>query len=75
MRFIPPSESTDPVAYFLASVNDLFEHVLRDVDDADMVGVTIQNQINQNDKSIRLSFRLKDQLFGDVIWSVFEKVS
>jgi len=56
-------------------VNDLFEHVLRDVDDADMVGVTIQNQINQNDKSIRLSFRLKDQLFGDVIWSVFEKVS
>jgi len=75
VRFIPPSESTDPVAYFLASVNDLFEHVLRDVDDADMFGITIQNQVKQNDKPVGISFRQKDQLTGDVIWSVFENVS
>jgi len=56
-------------------VNDLFQELLRDVDDADMLGLTIQIQVNQNDKPIGISFRRKDPLSGDVIWSVFEKVS
>jgi len=56
-------------------VNDLFEHELRDIDDNDMVGITVQNQVNQNDKPIGIIFRRQDQLPGDVIWSVFEKVS
>jgi len=74
-RLIPPSENSDPVTHFLASVNDLIEHVLRDVSNSDMVGITIQNQVNQNDKPITISFRRKDQLSADVIWSVLEKVS
>ena len=40
-----------------------------------MVGMTIQNQVNQNDKPSGISFRRKDQLSADVIWSVSEKVS
>jgi len=40
-----------------------------------MVGIIIQNQVNQNDKPIGISFRRKDQLPGEVIWNVFEKVS
>ena len=40
-----------------------------------MVGKTIQNQVNQNDKPIGISFRRKYQLSGEVVWSVFEKVS
>ena len=56
-------------------MNDIFEHVLRDVDNADMVGIMIHNQVNQNDKPIGMSFRRKDQLSGDVIWSLFGKVS
>jgi len=56
-------------------VNELFEHALRDVDAADMVVITIQNQVNQNDKPIGLCFRRKDQISGDVIWSVFEIAS
>jgi len=40
-----------------------------------MVGITIQKQLNQNDKAIGNSFRKKDQLSGEVIWSVFEKMS
>jgi len=31
-RLIPPSVNSDTVTDFLASVNDLFEHVLLDVD-------------------------------------------
>jgi len=56
-------------------VNELFDYVLQDVSDEDMMGITIQNQVNQNDKLIEISFRRKDQLSGEVIWSVFEKVS
>jgi len=63
------------VGHFLASVNELFEYSLQDVSDSDMVRITIQNQVNQNDKPIGISFRRKDYLPGEVIWSVFEKVS
>ena len=49
--------------------------MLQDVIDSDMVGITIQNQVNQNDKPVGISFRRKDQLSGEVVWSVFEKVS
>ena len=74
-RLTPPSDNSDPVTHFLGSVNDLFGHVLHDVGDGDMVGITIRNQVNQNDKPVGISFRRKDQLSADVIWSVFEKVS
>jgi len=63
------------VGHFLASVNEIFEYALQDVSDSDMVGITIQNQVKQNLKPIRISFRRKDQFSGEVIWSVFEKVS
>ena len=73
--FNKPSDIMNPVVYFLASVNDLFEHALRDVDDSDMVGLTIQNKVNQDDKPNGNSFRRKDQFSGFVLWSVFERVS
>jgi hypothetical protein len=40
-----------------------------------MVGIAIRNEVNQSDKLIGISFRRRDQISGDVIWSVFEKVS
>ena len=64
---MPPLDNSDPVAHFLAGVNDFFEHALRTVDDSDIVGMTILYQVNQSDKSIGISFRRKDQLSGDVI--------
>ena len=39
MPLLPPSEDTDPVRYFLASVNDLFEHALQNASDSVMVGI------------------------------------
>jgi hypothetical protein len=44
------------------------------VGDGDMVGRTIRNQENENNRPIGFSFRHKDQISGEVIWSVFEKV-
>jgi hypothetical protein len=40
-----------------------------------MVGITIQNRENQNDKPIRVTFRRKDQLAADVIQYLVQKVS
>jgi len=60
VRLNPPSDASVPVSHFLASVNDLFDQALSDVGDSDMVGITIQNQVNQNDKPIGISFRRKD---------------
>jgi len=65
-----PADNSGTVGHFLASVNELFEYALQDVSDSDMVGITIQNQVNETDKPIGISFRSKDQLPGEVIWSV-----
>jgi hypothetical protein len=63
------------MSHFLASVSDLFEHALQKCDYSDMVGITISNEENVQDKAIGISFRRKDQLTPDVIWTVFGKVA
>ena len=73
--FVERERESTWFAHFVAIVNDLFEHVLRDVGDGYMVGITIRNQVNQNVKPIGISFRRKDQLSAEVLWSVFEKLS
>ena len=56
-------------------MNDLFDYALRDVNYEDMVGITINNEVNLLDKPIGISFGRKDQLLDAVIWSVFSKVA
>ena len=73
VRLLPTSDATDNVRHFLASLNDLFRHALQNLSDSDMVGIKIQNRVNQNDKPIGISFRRKEQLAGDVIMSLGAK--
>ena len=54
-------------------MNVLFEHALQNLSDSDMVGITIQYRVNQNDKIIGISLRRKNLLSGGVIWSAFER--
>jgi len=75
VRLLPPSNAKFPVSHFLASVIDLFRHTLRNLSDSDMVGITFQSRVNQNDKPIGICFRHMVQLSGDVIMSLVEKVS
>jgi hypothetical protein len=56
-------------------MTELFEYALRHSNDSDMAGITIRNEVNLNDKPIGISFRRKDRLSGDVVWSVFGKVT
>ena len=77
VRLLPPAieDNQDAITHFQTSVNDLFDYALRNVDDSGMVGVTIHNEVNLLDKAIGISFRRKDQLSEEVIWSVFSKVA
>jgi len=74
---LPPAvgDSSDAITHFQASVNDLFEYALRDVHDSDMVGITIRNEVNLQDKAIGINFRRRDYITAEVIWSVFSKVA
>jgi hypothetical protein len=40
-----------------------------------MMGITIHDEVNLLDKAIGISFRRRDQLSDEVIWSVFSKVA
>jgi hypothetical protein len=40
-----------------------------------MVGITIRNEVNEQDKPEGFSFRRKDQVSRDVIWNVLSRVA
>ena len=71
VRLLPPAvgDNQDAITHFQTSMNDLFDYALRNVDDSDMVGVTIHNEVNLLDKAIGISFRRNDQLSEEVIGS------
>jgi hypothetical protein len=48
------------MSHLVASMNDLIEYALRDFADSYMVGLSITNEENVQDKAIGLSFRRKD---------------
>ena len=56
----PEISLPEPVSHFVDSVNNMFDHVLENVDDNDMVGIIIHNEVNQSDKPTVFSFRRKD---------------
>ena len=70
VRLLPPAEGQDsnPMSHFLDSVTELFDYALRDLEDSDMVGITISNEVEVKDRAIGISFRRRDQITGDVIW-------
>ena len=69
MRLLPPPEGqgdSNPMSQLLDSVSELFEHSLRDLEDSDMVGITISNEAAATDRAMGISFRRKDKI-TDVI--------
>ena len=74
-RFATRRNSDAAIIHFQASLNNLFDYALRDVNESDMVGITISNENNLIDRPIGISFRRKDQLSSEVIWSVFSNLA
>jgi hypothetical protein len=75
----PPDDGSevipDPITHFETRADALFEFPLKNIEDSDMVGIVIQNENTQKDKPIGFRCWLKDQLFVEVIWKLFEKVA
>jgi hypothetical protein len=46
----PPPEDAEPVTHFVTTMNDLFRFALRDSSDGDMIGLSITNQENVQEK-------------------------
>jgi len=69
VRLFTPAvgDDSDAMSHFQASVTDLFEYALRNSRDSDMVGLTIRNELNMQDKAIGISIRRKDQLSEEII--------
>ena len=59
VRLLPPpdGDDTNPTTHFQASVTELFEYALRDCQDSHMVGLTIRNEDNVQDKPIGFKFQ------------------
>jgi hypothetical protein len=75
VRLTAPSAATSAAQHFADSVDHVFEYSLRDLQPDDMVGISIHNAGNQQDRPVGLSFRRMDQISRDVLWSAFEKVT
>lgn len=73
----PPASKVarDPARHFASSMDELFEYLLRYLDPSGMVGISIHNADNQQHKPVGLSFRRRDRISREVLWSVFEKVT
>ena len=72
VRLTTPSASSTATQHFTVSVDVLFEYSLRDLQPSDMVGISIYNADNQQDRLIGLR---RDQISRDVLWSVFDKLT
>lgn len=55
-------------------MDELLEYILRELDSSGMVGISIPNADNEQERPIALNFRKRDEIWRDVLWSVFEKV-
>jgi len=74
IKFKPPGEEQEPTAYLKECITSLTNYLFDDVHDRDLVGLRISNTENFQDKVVVISFRRRDQLKPDVIWSVLGKV-
>ena len=74
IKFKPPGEEQEPTAYLKECITSLTNYLVDDVRDRDLVGLRIRNTENVQDKVVGISFRRREQLKPDVVWSILGKV-
>jgi hypothetical protein len=74
IKFNNPGEEQQPMTYLKECFTALIEYLVREVPDRDLVGLSIRNTENLQDKAIGISLRRRDHLKPDVVWSVLGKV-
>jgi hypothetical protein len=74
IKFNSPGDEQEPITYLKECITALTEYLVRKVPDRDLVGLSIRNTENLQDKAIGISLRRRDQLKPDVVWTVLGKV-
>jgi len=69
---LPCKTGSSPARHFACSVDEVFAYSFRDLDPSNMVGISIHNVDNRQDKPGGLSFRRMDQILRDVLWSLIK---
>jgi hypothetical protein len=67
-------EEQDPTTYLKECITALTNYLVDKVPDRDLVGLSICNTGNMQDKVVGISLCRRDQLKADVVWSVIEKI-
>jgi hypothetical protein len=73
IKFNSPSGEQDPTTYLRECINGLTNYLVDEVPNRDLVGLTIRNTENAEDKVTGISLRRRDQLKPDVVWQVLGK--
>jgi hypothetical protein len=73
IKFNSPSEEQDPTTYLRECINGLTNYLVDEVPNRDLVGLTIRNTENVEDKVTGISLRRRDQLKPDVVWQILGK--
>jgi hypothetical protein len=75
LMFNSPGEIQEPTKYLKECITALTNYLVKEVADRDMVGLSIRNTENIQDKVVGISLRRRDQLKPDVVWSILGKIS
>jgi len=67
-------EEHEPTAYLKECITSLTNYLVDEVRDRNLVRLKIRNTENVQVKVVGISFRRRDQLKPDVVWSVLGKV-
>jgi len=57
--------------YLKECITTLTNYVVNEVNNRDLVGMSIRNTENVQDKVVGVSFRRRDQLKPDLVWEFF----
>jgi len=70
IKFSPPGEEQEITVYLKECITSFTNYLVDDVPGRDFVGLRIRNTENVQDKVVGISFRHRDQLKRNLVWSV-----
>jgi hypothetical protein len=74
IKFKSPTNEQDPASYFSECIGSLTNYLVGEIPGSDLVGLSIRDTENLQDKPVGLGIRRRDHLRADVVLDVLGKV-
>jgi hypothetical protein len=74
IKFRAPGEEQEPLSYLKERITALSNYLVVKVPDSDLVGISIRNSENLQDKLVGISLHRPDQFKPDIVWDVLGMV-